>query len=173
MKKTFNAKRVATLGVFTSLSLLMFMVENLLPSLVLPGAKIGLSNIFTMLSLFLLGPIDAIILISARTVLGSLITGSLSTLMFSLPAGLISVIVSILLYLYAFPKVSIIAISIISAVVHNVVQTAVFCLITGTFEYFSFLVYLVAIGIGAGLVVGVITLLLIKYIPKNFMEKLL
>jgi heptaprenyl diphosphate synthase len=173
MKKKLSAKRVALLGVLTSLSLLMFMVESLLPPLMLPGAKLGLSNIFTLLSLLLLGPLDAIILVIARTVLGSLITGSLSSLMFSLTAGLVSVIITILMYLYAFPKVSIIAISILSAVVHNIVQTAVFCLITGTVEYFSFLVYLVAIGIVAGLVVGVITLLLIKYIPKNFMEKFL
>lgn len=171
--KKLSAKRVAQLGIFTALSLLMFMVESLLPSLFLPGAKIGLSNIFTLLSLLLLGPIDAIILVVARTVLGSLITGSLSSLMFSLTAGLVSVIVSILMYLYTLPKVSIIAISILSAVVHNIVQTAIFCLITGTPEYFSFLLYLVAIGIVAGAVVGVITLILIKYIPKNFVEKLL
>lgn len=171
--KKLSAKHIAILGVFTSLSLLMFIVESLLPPLFLPGAKIGLSNIFTLLTLFLLGPIDAIILIVARTILGSVITGSLSSLMFSLSAGLASVIVSILIYNYAFNKVSIIALSSLSAVIHNIVQTAVFCLITNTAQYFAFLVYLVPLGVGAGLAVGIITQLIIKYIPKNFLEKLL
>lgn len=169
--KRISVKRIATLGVFTALSLLMFIVESLLPPLIMPGAKLGLSNILTILSLLILGPFDAIILIVVRTVLGSIITGSLSTLMFSLPAGLVSVLVSILLYLYVFPKVSIIAISILSAVIHNVVQTAVFCLITGTMQYFAFLIYLVALGVVAGMVVGVVSLLIIKYIPKNFIAK--
>ncbi|NLL56238.1 MAG: Gx transporter family protein [Clostridiales bacterium] len=171
--KRLSVKKVALLGVLTALSLLMFIVESLLSSLVLPGAKIGLSNIFTLLSLFLLGPIEAIILVVARTVLGSVIVGSLSQLMFSLTAGLVSVIVAIIIYILAFDKVSIIALSVLSATIHNIVQTAVFCLITMSTTYFSLLLYLVPLGIIAGALVGVVTQMLIKYIPKSFAEKLL
>ena len=80
--KTFHlsAKRVATVGVLTALSLISFMLESLLPPIFLPGAKIGLSNIFTLVTLLMFGPIDAIILIIVRTTLGSLIVGNLVSL---------------------------------------------------------------------------------------------
>lgn len=171
--KKLSVKKIALLGSFTALALLMFIVESLFPSLILPGAKMGLSNIFTMLTLFLLGPLEAVILILARTILGCLIVGNMSALLYSLTAGLMSVTISVLLYRFAFPKVSIMAISITGAVIHNLVQTIVFCLITETPAYFSVMGYLLIFGVVAGSVVGLSTTLLIKYIPKDFFEKLL
>ena len=51
--KYFSARRIATLAVLTAMGLIMFMVESLFPPLFLPGAKMGLSNIFSLLTLFL------------------------------------------------------------------------------------------------------------------------
>ena len=76
------------------MGLIMFMVESLFPPLFLPGAKMGLSNIFSMLTLFLLGPTEAFVLVIIRTVVGSMFTGNMSTLMYSLTAGIVSVVVS-------------------------------------------------------------------------------
>ena len=97
--KTFrlSARRVATLGILTALSLLSFILESLLPPIFLPGAKIGLSNIFTLVTLFMFGPLDALILVVVRTTLGSLIVGNLVSLIYSLSAGVISLGVAILL----------------------------------------------------------------------------
>ncbi|HOO22455.1 MAG TPA: Gx transporter family protein [Clostridia bacterium] len=165
-----GAKRITVLAAFTAISLVMFTVESLIPTFI-PGAKIGLSNVFTLLALFLLGPYDAVILVVVRTVLGSIIGGNLSAIMYSLTAGIVSLAVSVVLYRFAFGKVSITALSVSAAVVHNIVQTAVFCLVTGTTQWFYYLVYLVPIGIISGLCVGVITLAMIKYIPVSFFEK--
>ena len=169
----FTTKKIALLGVFTAMALLMFIVENLLPPLILPGAKLGLSNIFVLLTVVLIGNIEAIILVLIKTILGSLIIGNLTALMYSLTAGMVSVIVSIVLYKFIYPKISLICISTVSAVTHNIVQTTVFCLVTATPSYFAFMGYLGLIGILAGIVTGLIVMILLKYIPTKVYNKFL
>ena len=52
----FSAKKLAILSVLTTLGLLSFLLENLLPPLFVPGAKPGLSNLFTLLALVWFSP---------------------------------------------------------------------------------------------------------------------
>lgn len=167
--KYFSAKRLATLSALTAMGLIMFMVESLFPPLILPGAKMGLSNIFSLLTLFLLGPLDAFVLVLVRTTLGSVFTGNMSTLMYSLSAGVVSVLVSSLLVELAYPKVSIVAISVVSAIMHNVAQNVVFCLVSNTPEMFSYLPWLALLGILAGLIVGFAVWFILRAVPvKTF-----
>lgn len=171
--KYFSARRIATLSVLTAMGLIMFMVESLFPPLFLPGAKMGLSNIFSMLTLFVLGPVDAFILVIVRTTLGSIFTGNMSTLMYSMSAGVVSVIVSSLLVEFAYPKVSIVAISIVSAVMHNVTQNVVFCLVSNTPEMFSYLPWLALLGIVAGIIVGFAVWFILKLLPARVFAAML
>ena len=138
----------------TAMGLIMFMVESLFPPLFLPGAKMGLSNIFSLLTLFVLGPTEAIILVVIRTTLGSIFTGNISTIMYSLTAGLVSVVVSVILVEFIYPKVSIVAISVVAAVMHNLTQNIVFCLVSNTPEMFSYMPWLALLGVVAGIIVG-------------------
>lgn len=167
--KYFSAKRIATLSALTAMGLIMFMVESLFPPLILPGAKMGLSNIFSMLTLFVLGPVDAFVLVIIRTTLGSVFTGNMSTLMYSMSAGIVSVIVSSLLVEFAYPRISIVAISIVSAVMHNVTQNVVFCLVSNTPEMFAYLPWLALLGVLAGIIVGFAVWFILRMIPlKTF-----
>lgn len=165
--KYFSAKRLATLAVLSAMGLIMFMVENLFPPLFVPGAKMGLSNIFSLLAVFLLGPVDAFVLVAVRTVLGSMFAGNMSTLMYSLTAGVVSVIVSAVLVQFAYPRVSIVAISIVSAVIHNLTQNLVFCLVSNTPEMFSYMPVLGLIGVLAGAIVGFAVWFILKMIPTR------
>ena len=173
--KTFklSARRVATIGILTALSLLSFILESLLPPLFLPGAKIGLSNIFTLVTLFMFGPIDALILVVVRTTLGSLIVGNLVSLIYSLSAGVISLGVAILLVQFVYPKISMISISITSAIVHNIVQVLVFCLLVNNMYMISYLPYFALIGAASGLIVGALVYLVIHKVPLSFFEKII
>ncbi len=170
--KYFNAKRVATLSVLCAMGLIMFMVESLFPPLFLPGAKMGLSNIFSLLTLFLLGPIDGLVVVVVRTVLGSLFGGGISTLMYSLTAGVVSVVISAFLVEFVYPNVSIVAISVVSAICHNITQNIVFCLISDTPEMFSYMPWLALIGILAGLIVGFAVNLILRALPNAFVYSL-
>ena len=173
MKKTlvktkyFSARRVATLAVLTAMGLIMFMVESLFPPLILPGAKMGLSNIFSLLTVFVLGPTEAIILVVIRTILGSIFTGNVSTLMYSLTAGLVSVVVSVILVEFVYPKVSIIAISVVAAVMHNLTQNIVFCLVSNTPEMFSYMPWLALLGVVAGIIVGFAVWFILRTVPTH------
>ena len=164
--KYFNAKRIATLSVLCAMGLIMFMVESLFPPLFLPGAKMGLSNIFSLLTLFVLGPVDALVVVLVRTVLGSLFGGGISTLMYSLTAGVVSVVISAFLVEFVYPHITIIAISIMSAICHNITQNVVFCLISNTPEMFSYMPWLALVGILAGLIVGFATNLILRALPS-------
>ena len=165
--KYFSAKRIATLAVLTAMGLIMFMVESLFPPLILPGAKMGLSNIFSMLAVFLLGPIDAFVLVVVRVVLGSMFTGNMSTLMYSLSSGVVSVVTSSVLVELVYPKVSIVSISIVSAVLHNLTQNIVFCLVSNTPEMFSYMPWLALLGVLAGIIVGFAVWFILRMIPTR------
>ena len=153
------------LSVLAAMALIMFMVESLFPPLFLPGAKMGLSNIFSLLAVFLLGPMDAFVLVVVRTTLGSMFTGNMSTLLYSMSAGIVSVLVSSLLVEFAYPRVSIVAISVVSAVIHNMTQNIVFCLISNTPEMFSYMPFLALIGVLAGIIVGFGVWFILRSIP--------
>lgn len=163
--KFFSAKRIATLSVLTAMGLIMFMVESLFPPLFLPGAKMGLSNIFSLLALFVLGPTEAFVLVIVRTALGSVFTGNVSTLLYSMTAGLVSVAVSSVLVEFAYPRVSIVAISIVAAVMHNLAQNVVFCLVSNTPEMFAYMPWLALVGVLAGIIVGFAVWFILRALP--------
>lgn len=165
--KYFSARRVAVLGMLTALGLIMFMVESLFPPLFLPGAKMGLSNIFSLLTLFVLGPAEALVLVIVRTTLGSMFTGNVSTLMYSLTAGLVSVVISAILVEFAYPKVSIVAISVVAAVMHNLTQNVVFCFVSNTPQMFAYMPWLGLIGIVAGIIVGFAVWFILRSVPAK------
>ena len=52
----YAAKKIAVLAVFTALSLVMFIIENQFPPMFIPGAKMGLANIFSFAALILYSP---------------------------------------------------------------------------------------------------------------------
>ena len=169
----FSARRLATLGILVALSLISFTLENLLPPLFLPGAKLGLSNIFTLLTLFMFGYVDAMLLIIIRTTLGALIVGGVASLIYSLTAGVASLLVAIILVQFVYPKISLLSISITSAIIHNIVQVLVFCLIVGNSYMIAYLPYFALIGILSGAVVGLLTYLVIHKVPTTFFNKVL
>ena len=165
--KFFSAKRLATLAVLTAMSLITFMIESLFPPLFLPGAKMGLSNIFSLLAIFVLGPTEAVILVVVRTTLGSVFTGNISTLLYSMTAGLVSVVVSTVLVEFVYPKVSIVAISVVAAVMHNVTQNVVFCLVSNTPQMFAYMPWLALIGVLAGVIVGFAVWFILRTVPTR------
>lgn len=166
------AKKIAVLAMMTGFGLIMFMVESLFPPMFFPGAKMGLSNIFSLLTLVIYGLPEALIVVIARTVLGSLFAGNASLLLYSLTAGVASVIVSRLLMI-AFPKVSLLAVSVVSAVVHNTVQLLVYCALTQTALIFSYLPYLALLGVLAGVIVGLAVIFTVKGVPLGVFAKIL
>ncbi|MBE5737418.1 MAG: Gx transporter family protein [Clostridiales bacterium] len=163
--------KITLSAILTSLSIIAFTIENLFPPVFLAGARIGVSNIFILLSTILLGISYGYSSLILKILVGSLFSGNIMGIMYSLPAGLISLSVEIVV-IFFIKKTSVISASIIGAVLNSTVQNLVFCLVTDTTNYLIYLPYLALISVISGLIVGFTVYLLVKYIPnKYFMQK--
>ena len=163
-----TGKRIAMLGILSGLGLVAFMIESLVPIPYLPGAKIGLANVFSMLALVLYGLPDALIVVVVRTFLGSLFAGNFSMIIYSATAGVCSAIVSRLM-LCLVPRISFVAVSVTSAVIHNLVQLSVYCGLTATVQLFGYAPYLCLLGTVSGAVVGLAVTYTLKAIPARIL----
>ena len=166
-----TTKRIAADALFTALGLIVFLIESLFPPLFILGAKMGLANIFSLAALVLYGPADAFAVVAARTLLGSMFAGNIASLMYSLTGGCAAMAVSAILIYTLYPKVSIIAVSIVAAIMHNIVQNLVFVGISQTALTFSYMPYLALLGILSGAIVGLAVMLIFKRVPLSVFER--
>lgn len=79
--------------------------------------------------------------------------------------------VSSLLLYTVYPKISIMSVSICAAVAHNIVQVLVFMAISASSLTFSYMPYFILLGIVSGAIVGGVTMLVFKKVPKSVFEK--
>lgn len=169
MKNT-ALKKLTFTAVLSALSTLAFMIEGLFPPLIIPGARMGVSNIFILFTIVVLGYKYGFTVMAIKILLGSLFSGNVSAILYSLPAGIVSCTVQSVL-VYFTKNVSLTAISVTGAVMNMVVQNLMFCLVTGVWEYISYLPYLSVIAVISGLIVGLTTYLLIKKLPLKFLAE--
>ncbi|MDD3599825.1 MAG: Gx transporter family protein, partial [Firmicutes bacterium] len=59
----------------TAVALVLHIIESLLPPLPVPGAKIGLANVSTLISLRHMGFWSGVTVSAVRSILGSMISG--------------------------------------------------------------------------------------------------
>lgn len=165
-----KTRKITLCGIYSALACITFMIENLFPPLIIPGAKLGLSNLFVLLALVTIGKGAAFITLFVKVFVGSLVSG-FSAIFYSLPAGVVALGAEIALA-YGFGA-SLIASSVAGAVLNATTQNVVFCLISGMQSYLVYLPYLALISVIAGLAVGFALTLTIKKLPdKLFKEDL-
>ena len=167
----FNLKKITLTAIFSAFALISFMIEQLLPPLFLPGAKIGFANVFILLALVLIGNKSAFIVLLLKCVLGSVFSGNVSAIMYSLPSSILALITEIALF-RGVKSFSVISISVVGAVITSAVQNVIFCLITGTIANLTYLPYLVLIAILAGVIVVFTLYTIIKIIPNRVLDKI-
>lgn len=172
-RSSFTAKKIATLAVFTTLSLITFIIENQFPPMFIPGARMGLANIFSFAALIMYSPIEAFLIVAIRCGLGAVYAGNVSALLYSFSGGVIAMAVSSVLMYTLYPRISVTAVSVTAAVCHNVTQNVVFVLMSGTVNMFVNLPYLVLLGIASGAIVGGVVMLVFKKVPKSVFLKAL
>ena len=91
--EALRTKRIALCALLTAIALTIFVLEAQIPPLVpLPGVKLGLSNIVTLFALCALGPKESGAILLVRIVLGNLVTGQVSAILYSLAGGVVSLL---------------------------------------------------------------------------------
>lgn len=157
-----NTRRVVYLGLATGLALGLHIFEALIPmptGLIVPGFKLGLANIVTLYVIMNFSMKDAVVVSILRTVLGALLSGTFMTVTFyfSFAGGLISAIVMGLLYKYGSKYFSMLGVSLVGAVTHNLAQLTVASLVIQTAGIFAYLPYMLFFALPTGFFVGLVT----------------
>lgn len=154
-----NIQKVIFLGLATSLAMSLNILESAMPiPAPFPGAKLGLANAISLLVIIRYGLKEAILVNILRTILTSLLIGTLFTPVFflSFSGGLVSAIVMGLVYVFLGKQFSLIGISVLGAVTHSTTQVLVASYIVDTAGIFLHLPYLLVFSLPTGVFVGMI-----------------
>lgn len=120
-----GTKRLAVLAMFTAIALTIFVAEAQIPPVVpIPGVKLGLANIVTLIAMALLGRRQAGEILLVRIVLGSVFTGGVSAMLFSIAGGVLAYLV-MCLTIRRLPERLLWVVSVLAAFGHNAGQLLV------------------------------------------------
>ena len=151
MKKT---KTLTQSAILIALALALSYTERFIPLqlvIPLPGVKLGLANIVTLVALYLLGGKQTLPIVLIRCLLGAFF-GSITGLLFSLAGGLFSLAVMALCK--KLPMFSIYGVSILGAAAHNIGQIIAAMALMESVYVCAYLPYLLIIGICTGAATG-------------------
>ncbi|HPX93145.1 MAG TPA: Gx transporter family protein [Bacillota bacterium] len=149
-------RRLTLDAMLVSLALVLALVERWIPLELIvpvPGLKLGLANIVTLVALMRLHVTDALAILLVRIMIMSAITG-ITTMLFSLGGGLLALVVMWLLSFLEGRSLSVIGMSMAGAAAHNIGQVGVASLVLA--EPLLLVTYLPPLLI-TGLLTGVLT----------------
>lgn len=151
------------MGVLTAGAIVIAILESFIPSIGIPGIKLGLANIVILIILYEIGILEAVIVDLLRVLLVGLLRGTFASMGFlmSVTGAVFSLGIMILSYLL-IKKFSIIGVSVVGSVFHVFGQILIAIIIMGS-GYVLF--YLPIIGISAiitGVLVGIVAQLIIR-----------
>lgn len=163
-----QTKRLAVRALFVSIALVLHIAESMIPLPVLtPGAKIGLANIITMLAVVLMGYKEALGILVARIMIGSIFGGGVSGFLYSFSGGMLSLVMMAILIALAKDYVSMIGISVTGAFFHSMGQVLVAAAMLQNIRILSYLPVLLLTSVGAGIFVGYVSKALIPYLVPH------
>ena len=149
-----KTRTVATLGMLTAVALILGYVERLIPITTIPGIKLGLSNTVLLYALYLIDGGSAAILMGLKVLLSGFLFQGASAMLYSLAGGITSL--AAMLLIKRIPGVSVIGVSIVGAVMHNVGQLIVACFVVQTQAVLVYLPVLLVAAVLAGTLTGVV-----------------
>ena len=137
-----------------SLGIVLQIIDNMLNFIVIPGGKLGLSNIVTLKNIFVFGGLNALFISLLRAILGSFLYGGVSSVVYSVMGALFSVLSMWIVKRFFYPKVSEIGLSVIGAFFHNFAQVVVAIITFESVSLISYLAPLTVLSVFAGAFTG-------------------
>ncbi|MBQ8860490.1 MAG: Gx transporter family protein [Ruminococcus sp.] len=138
--KKINTLKITQTALISAVALVLSYIEMILPDMpfVLPGMKLGLSNIATMFALSAMSFPSALVVCLTKSLFALLMRGFTAFLM-SLSGGILSLFV--MYFLLRFKRVGFIGVGVGGAFCHNLGQILVAFILTDStvFAYFSVL----------------------------------
>lgn len=165
--RNLSTQKLTILALFTTLSLAIFLLESMLPPLVpIPGIKLGLANIITLIVLLNYSPKDAFLVSVARILLASFFAGTFISFLYSLFGTILS-LGAIIVSNRLLGKKYIFITSIFGAMFHNTGQIIAAILLTSTPYIIAYLPILMISGIITGIFTGLCAHFSNKYLSRH------
>lgn len=152
-----NLEKMMLVVLIGALAIVLGIVESFLPiKLPIPGMKLGLANIMIVIGLYYLDMKDMFFVIILKTVLTTLLLGTFSMFFY----GFVGAILSYICMIFAFKgfknQISLIGISMIGGIMHNIGQIIVAMILIQTKAIAYYMMFLLPIGLLTGIVVGIV-----------------
>ena len=155
-------KKLTVLSLLTAVALIIFIVEAQIPALVpIPGVKLGLANIITIFTVWVISPRDAIAVLLARIFLGAVFAGNFSTIFYSMGGGALAILTTIGLK-HILQENQLWIAGCLGAIAHSIGQMAVALLITQTYTLIIYLPVMLVCSIVTGVFTGLCAQILVK-----------
>ena len=158
-----KVQKMALLGVLTAAAIVIAILESFIPSVGIPGVKLGLANIVILVILYELGIVEAIIVNLLRVLVVGLVRGTFLSMGFlmSLSGAVLSLTIMIIFYLL-IKRFSIVGVSVIGSIFHVSGQMLIAMLYLGTAYIVLYLPIIAISAIITGVFVGIVAQLIIK-----------
>lgn len=155
------------LSLLTAAALILYIVESWLPVPVpIPGVKLGLANIITVVAVYRFRPGQVTALVAVRLLLGSFFAGSMSALMFS-GAGALLCLAGMFFLSKVLTEKYIPLCSVLGAILHNIGQITVAIGVMRDIKVVVYLPILLVTGCIAGVFTGLCARAVERRIPKK------
>jgi heptaprenyl diphosphate synthase len=169
-----NTRKIIFLSILVAQALVLFIIESMIPlPFIAPGAKLGLANIVIVISLYAFSFWETLLVLLLKIVLSTFFVGSFATFLYSLFGGIFS-----LLSMYSIKKlgkhnISVVGVSIIGAMFHNIGQITAAALVIKNINIFVYLPVLFITSIVTGLFIGMVSKLMLHHLNKiKFISKI-
>ncbi|MDK2784330.1 MAG: hypothetical protein PWQ41_655 [Bacillota bacterium] len=165
-----QTRKLLYLSLLVATGTVLHVFEGFLPALgALPGAKLGLANLVTLLTLALYGPVETWWVVILRVLLGSLMGGTLLTTTFflSLAGALGSTLVMLSAVRLGRGALSLVGISVLGAVAHNLSQLLMASLLIQHLGIFFYLPYLLLFALPTGYFIGITASCVLRVFPPG------
>lgn len=154
-KKNKKINKLVLLAFFTSISLTIFMLESMLPTVVpIPGVKLGLANVVTLFLILNADKRSAPAVLLVRIVLASIFGGQILSFFYSLAGGVLCFVTMSITNIIIKGK-PVWFISVMGAIFHNIGQITVAVLVL-SWSIVFYLPFLLISGCIAGFATGLI-----------------
>jgi heptaprenyl diphosphate synthase len=150
-----STKKVVFLALLVAMALAVSLLESMIPlPFIAPGAKLGLSNIVILVTLVVFGFPEGLTVSVMKSVLLMLVTGSVSSFLYSFAGAVLSCVVMGIANGYLRKVFSLVGVSILGAVSHNFGQLLVASIVLENSRVFFYYPILILTGLVTGYFVG-------------------
>ena len=158
-----KTQKITLLGVLTAGAIIIGIIESFIPSIGIPGVKLGLANIVILVILYEIGVGEAIAVDLSRVFLVGILRGTLFSMGFlmSLTGAVFSLGIMILFRLVV-KKFSVVGVSVVGSIFHVTGQILIAMLYLSTVYVIYYLPFIGVSAIITGVFVGITALLIIK-----------